>query len=95
MFSIFVIERRANGRYVKIPAASWRMKPARSNSWWLATCASDGASRKVCPKSCVIRIIPSQNSWPMTGIRLSAFSDQPNGSRKQSFYSALRLTADS
>jgi hypothetical protein len=39
--------RRANGMAVKIPAANWRIKPARSNNWWLALSASEGGSRKV------------------------------------------------
>src|SRR5438445_2005687 len=30
-----------------MPAASWRMNPARTSSWWLATCASAGFSLRV------------------------------------------------
>src|SRR6266849_2922339 len=30
-----------------MPAASWRMNPARTSSWWLVTCASAGVSLRV------------------------------------------------
>src|SRR3990172_5744678 len=40
-----------------MPAASWRMKPALTKSWWLGISASAGASRSVWPNSWDKRIL--------------------------------------
>src|SRR5712671_689003 len=39
-----------------MPAASWRMNPARTSSWWLATCASAGFSLSVGMKEREVRM---------------------------------------
>src|SRR5437667_1487948 len=49
--------RQPSGRKVQTPAESWRMKPPRTSSLWLAASASAGSSRRVGRKSCEARTI--------------------------------------
>src|SRR5579864_2686418 len=58
-----------------MPAASWRMYPARTRNLWLATSASAGASRKVGINSADQRCIVSDScSWRI-GYCSSRFED--------------------
>src|SRR5437870_1536884 len=49
--------RQPSGRKVQTPAESWRMKPPRTRSLWLAASASAGSSRSVGRKSFEARAI--------------------------------------
>ena len=54
--SIFMCTRQPSGMKVHRPAPTWRMKPPRTSSLWLAASASAGSSRRVGRKSCDARI---------------------------------------
>ncbi len=55
--STFRCTRQPSGMNVHTPAETWRMKPPRTSSLWLAASASAGASRRVGRKSCEARAI--------------------------------------
>ena len=57
IWTTFSCTRQPSGRNVHSPAPTWRMKPPRTSSLWLAASASAGASRRVGRNSCEARAI--------------------------------------